>query len=360
MAKQAVNEPERGASTHLKAQSFADSVLHIAKRVGSPAGRPIQIVVADRLLNLRFGSPELEARFLPAFAHLLVQSGATDIDVALWDSATPTQPLPALPWPPAAYRSCGEIPGYSDGPSYLHFDVPMSALTVFDSMSGRAAYFNRQPKSLPAYEFAAPLRYLIHRIATDRGMALVHAAAISKDGRGTLIAGPKGAGKSTTALACLAAGFDYLGDDRCLVARRADGHRLYSIYSSAKVFLEDVHRHHIERLAAAILPPTTDDDRKGLVYIDQVAPTQMARSAILRCILIPVRSGAERSRIVQGAPGEALRLLVAELVGRSPVTVAKSIAVLREVCATVPVFRLEAGWHLLEIAETVACTLERC
>jgi hypothetical protein len=354
-----VNEAVRGVSTQLQAKLFADSVLRIADQIRDPAGGRLNIAIADQVWKLRFASPVLASRFIPALAHLQVQGEAADIEVTLWDSDTEPQPLPKLPWPAEAYRPCGEIPGYSDGRSYLHFDVPMSALTVLDSTTGRAAYFNRRPQSLPAYEFAGPLRYLIHRIAADRGMALVHAAAISKNGRGTLIAGPKGAGKSTTALACLAAGLDYHGDDRCLVAQRADGHRLYSVYSSAKVFLEDVHRHRIDRLADVVLPPTTDDDRKGLVYVDQVAPAQMARSALLNAILIPVQTGAERSRIVETPPSEALRLLIAELIGRSPATVVKSVATLREICATVPVFRLEAGRHLPEIAETVACMLER-
>jgi hypothetical protein len=359
VAEPAVNVLERASSSHLRAQSFVDSVLGIANGIDSPADRQMRITIADRSLNLHFASPALQARFAPAFAHLQERGRTAEIAVTLWDPAAPAPPLPPLPWPPEAYRSCGEIPGYSDGSSYVHFDVPMSALTVFDPQRGRAAYFNRRPQSLPAYEFAGPLRYLIHRIAIDRGMSLVHAAAVAKDGRGALIAGPKGAGKSTTALACLAAGLDYLGDDRCMVAPRGDGHRIYSVFSSAKIFLDDVHRHRIARLADAILQPTTEDDRKGLLYVDQVAPAQMARSAVLRCILIPVQTGAERSTIVQAPPSEALRLLIAELVGRSPVTAPRSLAILRQVCATVPVFRLQAGRHLQEVAETVAWALER-
>jgi hypothetical protein len=55
---------------------------------------------------------------------------------------------------------------------------------------------------------------LLHRLAGRRADALFfHAAAVGLHGRGALLIGPKGAGKSTLALALAARGHDFLGDE---------------------------------------------------------------------------------------------------------------------------------------------------
>jgi hypothetical protein len=54
----------------------------------------------------------------------------------------------------------------------------------------------------------------------------VHAAGVSVDGRGILLAGPTGAGKSTLALALAGRGLDFLGDDLVFLRRDDDGVRV--------------------------------------------------------------------------------------------------------------------------------------
>lgn len=55
----------------------------------------------------------------------------------------------------------------------------------------------------------------------DRSLFLLHAAALGRDGRCLLALGPTGAGKSTTAIAALASGWDVYSDD-LVVIRRVD------------------------------------------------------------------------------------------------------------------------------------------
>jgi hypothetical protein len=62
---------------------------------------------------------------------------------------------------------------------------------------------------------------LLHRLVRLRPDALFfHAASVGVEGRGALLVGPKGAGKSTLALALAARGHDFLGDETacCLPA----------------------------------------------------------------------------------------------------------------------------------------------
>ena len=57
------------------------------------------------------------------------------------------------------------------------------------------------------------------------GLYMVHAAGLSLDGQGLLIAGASGAGKTTLTIALLRAGFGFLGDDTLFLCARAQGLR---------------------------------------------------------------------------------------------------------------------------------------
>lgn len=74
--------------------------------------------------------------------------------------------------------------------------------------------------------FESPLRYPLDQILSwgmlsRIGGALLHAAAVVKDGTAWVFAGRSGAGKSTLAALCREEGFRILNDDRVLVFRRA-------------------------------------------------------------------------------------------------------------------------------------------
>ncbi len=292
-------------------------------------------------IRLVFHSPELHARFGPAFQHLVVDDGPVDLTITLADPAALPVTMPDLPWPPSAYRACGEIPGFVEGPEYSNLDVIMAALSALDETAGRAIYWNRRPAALPSYECAGPLRALLHRFLVRRwSMPMVHAGAVARDGVAALIVGDKGAGKSTTTLSCLAAGLGFLGDDKILLQRPGAERSatVHSAYSCAKVYLDETERFPIAGLAQAVHPPTTADDTKGLVYVSELAP-------------------ARTSRLVPLDPAIALRTLVSDVVGRFPSTAAQTFSAVARVCRDVPCYRLEAGSDLRVVAETVAGAL---
>lgn len=63
----------------------------------------------------------------------------------------------------------------------------------------------------------------------NQGLALCHAAGVTRAGRGLGLAGLAGGGKSTLALHLISAGFRFTSNDRLLVGPRADGHVMKGI-----------------------------------------------------------------------------------------------------------------------------------
>lgn len=84
---------------------------------------------------------------------------------------------------------------------------------ALDLAEGSGVQLARSPADLPDWFAGAPLRQHLHWLLRARGWRIAHAASLGLNGRGILILGHGGAGKSGTALAGIAAGLQTVGDD---------------------------------------------------------------------------------------------------------------------------------------------------
>jgi hypothetical protein len=337
------------------ARDFVQSVIAAVDRApASDDAFTSRYSIGGSRITIEYRSPRLEQRFVPALAHLLLANDCpADLTITVADPRTVNAAIPPLPWGFDEYRACGEIRGFVEGPYYTHLDVPMSALSVFSEQTARAVYWCRQPAELPAYECAGPLRAILHRyFLRTHDMPLVHAGAVALNGKAALIIGEKGAGKSTTAMACLAAGLSYLGDDKILVDGR-NSPQVFSVFGSAKIFVKDLHQLSLCGLAQAMHPPVTKDDEKGILYLSEVAPDRIIDKASLAAIIQPFSVGGVRSELVPLNSGSALLSPIPELVGRYPSTAARAFEILHKVFQTVPCYRLHAGRDLKGVAAVI-------
>ncbi len=76
-----------------------------------------------------------------------------------------------------------------------------------------------------------PFRYhfleaMVYCLLDTRHLVAVHAACVSLDGCGILLAGDSGAGKSSLAYACARRGFTYTSDDSSSLVRKGEGRRV--------------------------------------------------------------------------------------------------------------------------------------
>jgi hypothetical protein len=140
---------------------------------------------------------------------------------------------------------------------------------------------------------------LLHRLARLRADAVFfHAAAVGIHGRGALLVGPKGAGKSTLALALAARGHEFLGDETACYLP-ADG---TIIPLRRPVGIKPGPRARAVDDAIARIQPRAEAD--GIVRMDvgallNVAP---ARALPLRAVLFLEGFGPD-PRLEPAAPG---------------------------------------------------------
>lgn len=242
----------------------------------------------------------------PALAHLVASNddNAEDaLTICLWDSVSTGVRPPPPPWDEAQYGPHGEIRAFNTAKLRFAFDLGRGMLYAWSATRRLALCWASDARDLPAYERGAPLLPIWHWWLGSVSDVLLHAAAVSNAGKGVLIVGRGGSGKSTTALACLGAGMEYLGDDYCVVTLGARSH-IYSLFCTAKVNHDNLHRLPHLRRARRL-----SEEEKVVFDLRPAFATRLARRCELRAILVPAFAGQAGSSLESVSPGLALRAL---------------------------------------------------
>ena len=126
------------------------------------------------------------------------------------------------------------VRGPQTGEVLTTFDIRHSMLSMFDRVTSKGVFWLRSAANLPEWEFGAPLRSILTWALIDRGLYMVHSAGIGLSGRGVLVSGPGGSGKSTTTALSTQNGFHTTGDDYCAVSVGSKP-EVYGVYGLLKL-----------------------------------------------------------------------------------------------------------------------------
>lgn len=234
---------------------------------------------------------------------------------------------------------------------------PSEWLHVHDFKSRRGFSYLPKRQGYEAFR-GRPVLQLIHAHATTGPWAPVHAAAVTLGGRTLILSGPGGSGKSTAAVACAAAGWDYAGDDYVLSSPQ--DRRVAPIYASARLrpgpiggmtaFIEQ------SRIAFS---NENDDPRHELRLGSRYTDNGIA-GGHLAAILLPRRTGAETVTFRRAGPAETFYAVVtitlAQLPGMQDSLKPKLMSLVR----SAPAFVVDTGGDPAAIPsafETFLCSL---
>lgn len=231
-------------------------------------------------------------------------------------------------------------------------------------MSGSLTWFDRVEKYMVGWrasgerlwtgERSKPLTYLLPIWYHDCGILMIHAGLVALNAQGLIIGGPSGSGKTTTTLACLSAGYDFLGDDHCGLQATGNGIFVgHSFYSGARVAPKHLAR--FPWLACHAIPSNDPKDDKLLIPMSQVFPSQLRRSANVRAIILPHLGDRDESSIRPASKGEALLRLAPTSLIRQFGPGAGGFERLTELVNSVPSYWLEVG---RDPARITSCLLE--
>lgn len=325
---------------------FAAFTRAAAQALAATGSIERRIVLGGVSIRIRCAGPALCDLLLGALAHARVDdpSGDADWTIELFDTRTSGVHPPRFPWSARDVGARGEIAG-GDGDvrALFHGDLlapehDFRAVSVFSRQRAHGVLWVLSPERVPWWERAAPLRTLLHwSLAAPPRRLLIHAAAIGGAGRGALLIGAGGSGKSTTAVACVQAGMRAAGDDYVLLDAVAGV--AHPLYGTAKLAPHSLAL--IPSVAAAVRRDGGCDAEKLVVDLAGRWPARMARPVSVDALVIPriVQSG--RTRLVRGSGADALRALAPTTIFQLPGDNRALLAVLAELARRLPTYVLE-------------------
>ncbi len=203
----------------------------------------------------------------------------------------------------------------------------------------------RSIDDLPLWHAGSPLRQHLHWLLQAQGKRIAHAATLGEAGRGILLFGSGGAGKSGTTLAGVAAGLQTVGDDYVALG----GTPSAVATPLFQIFKQD--RRGLARIGGlsgrtANLP----ENWMRKVEFDPTAffPDCLVEALEIRAIVLPRIAHAESSRFVAIPGGEAMRALIPTNLLQFPGEPDDGMAYYADLLRRLPAYRLELSGDALE------------
>lgn len=235
-------------------------------------------------IDLLATTPELAQRLRRPLSHLQHRSSdgpRLQIVLAAADPAAPP-----FPWPEAGLAG-GVREWAADGYWFSQYGADL-AVVGYDSHTQHAVGYVQAATRLPAAFFSGLLFTTIYQALRPLGYFLLHAAALSWQGAGVLITGPSGAGKTTTMLQCVRAGFQFIADDATLLSLQTSG-QVHAIST--------LNTMHVTPQTVALFPELTAlagdaiADDKTTLFVPEIYPQAMATITTARLLIVPTLHG---------------------------------------------------------------------
>lgn len=313
------------------------------------AGRTVRFRIVGRELAEQIGRP---------FAHLVADtmiSPVSDLAIDLWDQ----EEAGISCWGASTPHDVGsrqpsrdEVLTISSSGRFVGHQLLRSRAWL-DRQARHLIGWTRSASQLSLYERGKPFHPLLCVWYYDRDVQVIHAGLVSLNGKGVLLPGMGGVGKSTSAVACLCAGFDFLGDDYVGLQVLADGSFVgHSLYSST--WLEPDHMARFPVLPLHAIRGLYPWEDKSLILLSDLFPKRLERIAPIRVLALPRVVDSSQSRIRPASKGEGLREIApTSLFGVTPRPGARGFKRLAQLVERIPSYWLELGRDLSQIPQRV-------
>lgn len=311
-------------------------------------------------LVLRVEGPgELVDRLIQALGHHPSSADPPDLTIRLWGLGSEgSRPRVAGSW----FQATGkEDWGSGEAPGRVRYDWPQRILQAWDAAQGVAWCCIEDTAAVTWWEEAAPFRPILAWWLAEHDRHFAHGAALAVDGRATLLVGPGGSGKSTTALRAQRAGLDFLGDDYCLVApvsaamgpaRSAETrYQVASLYRSVKLRpVDGGTEHQVGR---------NEEGHKVVLCLDGTSGGPVVPVADLVGVASVSVGEGSTTTVLPADGAEVLRALAPTSVAQLPGAGSQSFAALAEMVRCLPTTSISLGTDPDGVVAAVRRVIER-
>jgi hypothetical protein len=204
---------------------------------------------------------------------------------------------------------------------------------------------DRRHSALLSYMVALSLAILLR----THGWFPLHAAGLTREGRGVLLTADSGHGKTTTALSLVRKGWGYLSDDTVLLHPEDGKIRAYSFRRDFCV--DPGLTAHFPKLDGPEWPPAPNDASKWRVDPSQIYPGHPTATCTPALVVLPTLADAAQSHVEPVGTKPALEQLLNQggfFLAPGSDTAGRHLTVLRRLIGQARTYRLHAGRDILE------------
>lgn len=241
--------------------------------------------IAGTIVCLVFAGDSLIPVLTPALAHLRLPDDSTpEATVYIWDTKSAGVEMVPPPCEKTHFTDRGDIWGFNSERIKTAFHWSEFSVNIMDLHTNTAVYWVKDPEHLPYWATSSPFRTIFHWWMEKNGCQLMHAAAVGTEDGAVLITAKGGAGKSTTAVSSLLNGMDYIADDY-LIVKIDPVPKVFSLYSTAKIGVEDDHR--FPELQKYVANHLNENQEKDVLFLYPAFKNQIQKELPVKTILMP-------------------------------------------------------------------------
>lgn len=305
-----------------------------------PSFHTDRLNLANRVVHLRTPSMDLRNRLLPSLAHLIDDSQISSPEMVIWYAQEKDLPqkLKAPPW--NGFNGQGYSDLISQDDVQLFFQPWQRQVFMYSRSKRTGIYWVRKTGEVPWWESTFSFRILFHMWTQDLPAQLVHAGAMAKNGTGVLITGKSGAGKSTSCLNLLRAGYNYLGDDYVWI-ELGKPVEVFSLYQTAKIEPDNL-QERFSDWKPFIKNKQQYKKQKAIFDIKDLFPKAGITSSIIKAILLPHVAGGDISFFEKASAMHSLMAMAPTTLHHLPHNRESSYQKLVSVTSSLPSYH----WHL--------------
>ncbi len=315
--------------------------------------------LAGKTIAINAASPYLVDEFLPALLSLpAAGDDAPALTLDIWTSDGKRHMPPPPPWSwndPDVQQT--RFSFFADG-IVCRFFMEGPRVMLLDVEKRHGLVWARESREIPHWVHWAPARNLLQWWAINEDHPILHCASVGLNGAGVLIPAVSGSGKTSTALACLLDGMDYLGDDTCIYT---PGERplVHRIYGSATVTESNLLRY--PSLEEHICFRHPERANKAVLLVDRFRPCQLVETLEVTSILVPVITGKPGTTIEPARSLTAMHALMPASLMEfwSPFGQQRMAQQMSELVRRVPCYEVRLGTDIPGIAEAIRTHLQR-
>jgi hypothetical protein len=294
----------------------------------------------------------------PALLTLCFQAVRTQADIPLTISASAHQLSSGTGVAVGDRRETGlPYKVVRDG-RHLIADFFDAGMLVIDGAQGRADGYLIKPETMQA----ARVEYLFHLALIEllrwRGLYTIHATALERNGRGVLIPGNSGRGKTTSFLSLLRSGYRYLSDDHPLI--RDAGTHIDILPFPIKINVTKATISFFPELRNASDHVLHPGSPKRAFYAEDLYPTSVGDCCQPAMVLFPHVVDTPHSHLELLPKTRALEVLLPQaLLVYDPEVARQEFQVLAKLVQQVDCYRLHFGRDILDLPHLITPVLEQ-